>query len=281
MRSKRRQCDDDGGDDWHRQEGILSLALIITSMLWRLCDIQSDCYQLPSMLPTFTGKYETSKRFSIFSLIFPNFRFFASHPFRRCFAVIQAEELWLHLFHASSSSSYAKMFACEKSIWYGHHDVPHTKGERAFVLPMALNCCRRRVFGTMHPNVVALSRPSASELRWFLFIFALFNTSIPRSTHESFEWLESGNRTRRACYLFATNFHPSQANTNAKKRIFRRKSSGYGLSVRYSTDWADQINKADGFVLYFCLCSCIPIAHGRCDLCTCTNTSNSIKMSEY
>lgn len=55
---------------------------------------------------------------------------------------------------------------------------PIRKENVAFVLPMALNCCRRSVLWTMHPNVVALSRPSASELRWFLFIFALFNTPI-------------------------------------------------------------------------------------------------------
>lgn len=166
--------------------------------------------------------------------------------------------------------------ACEKSIRYGQHDVHQTKKKEHFVLQMALNCCRRWMLYAMHPNVVALCRPSASELRWFLFIFAVFN-AILRSQHSQIVQVIRVRPPDSQNILFVCHkFLSVTSKTNAKKRIFHRKSSGNGLSVRYSTDWADQINKADGFVLYFSLCFSL-WAHCSCDLCTCTNTSNSIK----
>lgn len=55
------------------------------------------------------------------------------------------------------------------------------------------------------------------------------------------------------------------------------------MVCRFATPLTEPTKLTKPMVLYctVCLCSCIPIAHGRCDSCTCTNTSNSIKMSEY
>lgn len=221
-----------------------SFALISTSMLWRLGDILNDCttechqccrHSLANM------KLQRNLRF--FSFNFSELSFLCLPSGAPLLSeVIQTEELWLHLFHASSSSSYAKMFACEKSIRYGHHDVYQTKKNEHSFCKWHWTVADGWWLCTMHQNVVALSRPSPSELRWFLFIFALFDSPPPLATLiNPFEWFESGKTGLAEYFICLPQIFIRHSQIQMQKeRIFNRKSSGYGLTVRYSTDWADR-----------------------------------------